>query len=140
MPTAKFEAIAWPHRSRLPLGDGWLGCCTAPDHVGYVPGPEELTNFCNLGYARGCSRLPALRPWDAVRFSIARDKDHLIVLLYVCERDYRPAEHGSLDYDSALARWPAPHPDSRLQKMAECYLECYLLRRGQPVLQPANPS
>lgn len=138
MPTAKFEAIAWPHRARLPLGDGWQGVCTAPGHEDFVPGPDELANFCNLGYARACPRLPADRAWDALRFSVARDKDNVVTILYVCERAYRPAAHGTLEYDSALGRWCAPHSDPRLQKMAECYLECYLLRRRHPVPEPAN--
>lgn len=137
-PTAKFEAIAWPHRARLPLGDGWQGRCTVPGHETFVPGPDELAQFCNLGYARACPQLPPERLWDAVRFSVARDKDGLVTLLYVCERDYRPAAHGALDYDSSLARWRVAHPDARIQKMAECYLECYLLRRNTPALEPAT--
>lgn len=140
MPSAKFEAIAWPHRSRLPLGDGWQGHCTAPGHEDFLPGPEELAQFCNLGYARACSHLPGERVWDAVRFSVARDKDGLVTVLYVCERDYRPAAHGTLEYDSAAGSWRAAHPDPRLQRMAECYLECYLLRRDQSALEPANRS
>ncbi len=136
LPTAKFEGIAWPHRARLPLGDGWRGQCTAPGHEGLAPGAEELAQFCNLGYARACPHLPRERAWDAVRFSIARDKEGVVTVLYVCERDYRPAQHGALDYDCALARWRAPHSDARVQKMAECYLECYLLRRDKPVLEP----
>ncbi|MGE5206200.1 MAG: hypothetical protein ACM3PW_11320, partial [Chlamydiota bacterium] len=138
MPSAKFEAIAWPHRARLPLGDGWQGHCTAPGQEGFTPSPEELANFCNLGYARGCPHLPPDRAWDAVRFCVARDNDNLVTVLYVCERDYRPAAHGALEYDSALARWRASHPDPRLQKMAECYLECYLLRRNHSLPEPAN--
>jgi hypothetical protein len=140
MPTAKFEAIAWPHRARLPLGDGWQGRCTAAGQEGFTPGPEELANFCNLGYARNCPRLPQERAWDAVRFSIARDKGGVVTVLFVCERDYRPAQHGTLEYDFALARWRVPHADPRLQKMAECYLECYLLRRDQPALEPTTSS
>lgn len=140
MPTAKFEAIAWPHRARLPLGDGWQGHCTAPGHEGFAPGPDELANFCNLGYARACPHLPAERAWDAVRFSIARDKDERLTVLYVCERDYRPAHHGRLEYDCGLSRWSSSHPDSRIQRMAECYLECYLARREKPVLEPAPQS
>ena len=140
MPTAKFEAIAWPHRARLPLGDGWLGRCTAPGHEDFIPGPEELANFCNLGYARACPHLPRERAWDAVRFSVTRDKDGMITILYVCERDYRPAGHGTLDYSCALASWRSSHPDARLQAMAQCYLECYLLRRGKSLPEPVISS
>ncbi len=140
MPTAKFEAIAWPHRARLPLGDGWLGRCTAPGHEEFIPSPEELANFCNLGYARACPHLPRERAWDAIRFSIARDKDGLVSILYVCERDYRPAAHGTLDYDCALASWRTSHLDVRLQAMAQCYLECYLSRCGKSLPEPVTSS
>jgi hypothetical protein len=75
-----------------------------------------------------------------VRFSIARDKDNLVTVLYVCERDYRPAAHGTLDYDSALARWCASHSDPRIQRMAECYVECYLARREKPAPEPTTAS
>ena len=74
MPTQRAESNAWLHPARLPLGAGWDGHCTAsaPDTV---PAADELREFCNLGYAKGCSRLPADRAADAVRFSIAREAD-----------------------------------------------------------------
>ena len=84
---------------------------------------------CNLGYATRCSRLPKERTADAVRFSVARDRGSCLQLWFVCEMGHRPAEHGKLDYDRASGRWASPHPDARIQKMAECYLESYLLRR-----------
>jgi hypothetical protein len=31
-----------------------------------------------------------------------------------------------------MGRWVSSQPDPRIQKMAECYLESYLLRRNQP--------
>jgi hypothetical protein len=138
LPTETFAAIGWPHRARLPLGEGWRGMCTAAGQENITPAADELTNFCNLGYARSCPRLPRERPWDAVRFSVARDKDGLIALLYVCEKDYRPAEHGTLEYDCGADRWGSTHRDLRIQKMAQCYLEIYLLRRQKSAAQSAT--
>jgi hypothetical protein len=68
MPVEKLEDGNWLHASRLPLGCGWTGHCTAPGHENAAPSPEELRDFCNLGYAENCGRLPRERAWDSVRF------------------------------------------------------------------------
>jgi hypothetical protein len=65
-----------------------------------------------------------------VRFCVSRDREQLITLLYVCEANHRPQEHGTLEYDPAAGRWRSSHHDIRIQKMAECYLEAYLERRS----------
>jgi hypothetical protein len=132
MPTNKLENGGWLHPSRLPLGAGWSGHCCAPGHEGAEPTEEELRELCNLGYAAGCSRLPKQRDYDAVRFSIARDRGTQLKLWFICEAGHTPADHGMLEYDLALGRWTSPHADARIQKMAECYLQSYLLRRIQP--------
>jgi hypothetical protein len=64
-----------------------------------------------------------------VRFGIARDTGSQILLLFVCEAGHLPAAHGTLEYDLSLGQWVSSHADPRIQKMAECYLESYLLRR-----------
>ena len=150
MPTAKLENGAWPHPARLPLGSGWSGHCTAPGHYGEVPEPDTLEQFCNLGYAGNCSRLPQERPWDAVRFAIAaqgeEDTSHtrrpcpegetrssILQLRYVCERAHRPVEHGRLSFDPGGVGWLQRHPDDRVQKMAECFLESCQTRRALQV-------
>lgn len=125
MPVERLEGGAWLHPSRLPLGDGWRGLCTAASPDLPAPGEQHLQNFCNLGYAASCCHLPHDRLADAVRFSIARVSDNLIAVRYVCERDHRPGEHGTLEFVKAEQRWISAHPDSRIQKMAECYLESY---------------
>jgi hypothetical protein len=107
------------------LGDGWRGFCTAASPDSPKPGEQHLQSFCNLGYAASCSYLPHDRSADAVRFSIARVSDNVIAVRYVCERDHRPGEHGTLEFVKAEQRWILPHSDSRIQKMAECYLESY---------------
>jgi len=143
VPTTKCEGGSWIHPSRLPLGAGWNGLCSVPSHEGSQPTQEEIRDLCNLGYAAGCPRLPRERAYDAVRFSVARDCGTRLVLWYVCESQHRPAAHGTLEYDASLGQWTSSHPNSRIQKMADCYLQSYLLRRIQPatagVTASANP-
>ena len=120
MPTQPLQGGAWMHPSRLPLAAGWEGVCTAPGHEGATP---ESLEPCNLGYASGCPRLPQERSWDAVRFAVLQESSERTVLVYVCERDHLPAEHGNLEFcvhDGACAK---PHSDPRIQKMAKCFLE-----------------
>jgi hypothetical protein len=129
IPTEKFENGAWPHPSRLPLGGGYRGLCTASCNQQIVPSDDELREFCNLGYAARCPRLPNPRRFDAVRFSVARDRDGQVQICCVLETAHRPGAHRMLEYDSAVARWAVAHPDPRIQAMAACYLESYLERR-----------
>jgi hypothetical protein len=142
MPIEKLENGSWPHTHRLPLGCGWSGHCSAPQHEGEIPSPDELREFCNLGYAEGCTRLPRERSWDSVRFgartitktisggsNAGMMETGMIHLRYVCERDHRPVEHGLLEFDPAHDRWPKPHADHRVQRMAECFLTAYFEKR-----------
>jgi hypothetical protein len=140
MPTSKLDDGGWIHPSRLPLGGGWVGHCSAPGHEGAQPSHEELRELCNLGYAAGCSRLPKERAYDAVRFSVARDRGAQLLLWFVYESGHRPAGHGTLEYDLSANQWTSSHSDARIQKMAECYLQSYLLRRIQPAPADLNSS
>jgi hypothetical protein len=139
MPAQQLEGGGWLHPSRLPLGAGWSGTCCAGEE-NYAPAETELREFCNLGYAASCPRLPSQRAWDAVRFSVARDRGSLLEVWFICELAHRPAAHGQLQYDCALGRWSAPHPDLRVQKMAECYVGSYLLRRTPAPLAASASS
>ena len=145
MPVEKLENGAWLHPGRLPLGCGWSGQCTAPGHAGEVPSQEELREFCNLGYAEGCGRLPQERMWDSVRFAartVSSDGGNggRVQVHYVCERGHRPAEHGVLEFDPVESRWVELHRDSRVQRMAECFLESYIEKRNKPEAMPAPAS
>ena len=140
MPMSKLEDGGWLHPSRLPLGGGWTGHCSAPGHEGAEPTHQELRELCNLGYAASCPRLPNERAYDAVRFSVAHDRGAQLELWFVCESGYRPASHGKLEYDLDLNQWVSSHSDLRIQKMAECYLQAYLLRRIQPALAGCSSS
>jgi hypothetical protein len=138
MPVERLENGTWQHAGRLPLGCGWSGLCTAPGHEGDAPSQKELQEFCNLGYAEGCGRLPRERVWDSVRFAARTLESNRengnrrrVQVRYVCERGHRPAEHGVLEFDPVETRWEQNHRDSRVQRMAECFLESYLEKRKQ---------
>lgn len=140
MPLAKLENGSWPHPSRLPLGGGWSGHCTAPGHEAQTPAQGIVESFCNLGYAEGCSWAPPHRAWDSVRFAVSapgatnRNTADLprrtLRVLYVCERDHRPVTHGELTFDLATSTWHCCHDDPRIQKMAECFLDSYLNKKA----------
>jgi hypothetical protein len=68
-----------------------------------------------------------------VRFGIANDSGSRLLLWFVCEAGHRPVGHGTIEFDTLLSRWKTTHPDLRLQKKAECYLESYLAHRSQPI-------
>ena len=128
LPEQRFEST-WPFPQRLPLGAGWSGICTAPGHAGARPTAEELTSGCNLGYAKTCSRLPADRHADAVRFALGEERDGILHVLFACERAYLPASSGELLYDKAHGNWTKQHEEACVQRMAECYLRAQLERR-----------
>jgi hypothetical protein len=130
MPVQKLDG-ARLHSSRLPLGSAWDGLCCAPGHEGAQPSPEELHEFCHLGYAAKCSRLPSERDCDAVRFSVARDQGSRLLLWLVGETGHRPTDRGRLEYNANRRPWISSHPPPRMQKMLECYLQSYLQRRMQ---------
>lgn len=135
MPVEKLGNGTWLHSGRLPLGCGWSGRCTAPGHEGESPSHEELREFCNLGYAERCGKLPEERAWDSVRFAArtvsgeGKGAGGRIQIRYVCARAHRPAEHGLLEFDAVEAQCVAPHRDRRIQRMAECFLESFLEKR-----------
>jgi hypothetical protein len=127
-PAEKTHAIAWAFPQRLPLGAGHCGTCRAGD-ADLVPSEAELRDFCNLGYASGCSRLPAERRADCLRFVVAREEAGRIILHYIYEREHAPVEHGRIEYDCSTQTWPVTLADVCAQRQAECYLSVYLERR-----------
>lgn len=143
MPSERFEDGVWLHPLRLPLGCGWNGLCTAPEHNGESPSPDELQQFCNLGYAANCPRLPRERAWDSVRFGAraiagkANAETPHIRLRYICERSHRPVEHGFLEFNPTQNIWLVRHPDPRIQRMAECFATSFLERRRVEGRTPA---
>jgi hypothetical protein len=140
MPTRKSESGEWLHPSRLPLGGGWDGICMAPGHEGAIPQAEQLQNGCNLGYAAGCPQLPAQREWDAVRFVVTRERASRVCLSYVCEKNHLPGDHGLLEYSLTANQWTNCHPDPRIQKQAECFLDSWRSQRSAPLAEVSSQS
>jgi hypothetical protein len=128
VPTHRADDLVLPHSARLPLGAGWRGTCAA-GHEQAIPSNVEL-EACNLGYAKSCSRLPKVRACDAVRFGVANHSGARISLKFVFETDYLPAGHGLLEYDELLNTWVSTHPEPRIQRLAECFLQSYLERKN----------
>jgi hypothetical protein len=139
MPTRRSMEGAWIHPARLPLGSGWEGYCTAPGHEGVIPEPERLQQDCTLGYASACPYLPEKRHADAVRFAVSSESEAHVLVNYACERNHEPASHGNLEYRVQDARWTSSHPDPRIQKMAECFLESWL-RKNNPSEAQDSPQ
>lgn len=88
-----------------------------------------LRDFCNLGYATACPHLPRSHDWDAVRFSIAGSSAEQITFFYVCEKDHAPIAHGIMTYDLAGEAWHDRHPDPRVRRLADSYLQAYRVRQ-----------
>ena len=128
LPREKTWNVAWPFPRRLPLGAGFCGTCTAGAEP-VSPSDQELKDFCNLGYAKGCSRFPADRSADAVRFAIAKHAADRIVLQYVSELAHAPVENGTLEYDTVAQQWLVKHANACTQRQAECYVAGYLERK-----------
>ena len=93
----------------------------APGHEGAQPNAREIQEFCNLGYASSCSRLPKDRAADAIRFAVTRDYGDQLTICFVHELEHRPAGHGTLEFELSCGMWKSAHSDLRVQKMADCY-------------------
>jgi hypothetical protein len=129
VPLEKNDAGSWLHPSRLPLGAGFAGHCSAPGHDGVRPNDDELRELCNMGYAASCTRLPQERSCDAVRFSVAREHAGMLSIWFVCETAHLPTAYGTLRYNANGREWVSPHSDSQIQKLAECYVRTYLAKK-----------
>ena len=123
-PTGRF-------RSASPWGQAGLACVPLRDKNGARPSEDELKSGCNLGYAKSCTRLPADRHADAVRFALGEERDGVLHVRFASELAYLPAAHGELLYEKITATWVKKHDDACVQRMAECYVEVQLARRGQ---------
>jgi len=132
IPIERANDLGFPHAARLPLGASWRGLCGAPGHEQATPSSRELES-CNLGYAKSCARLPRDRACDAVRFAVAKESELRVSLQLVLETSYLPAGSCVLEYDRAANMWIASHPDPRIQRMAECFLESFLEKRSSAI-------
>ncbi len=143
IPAQVHERELWPHRERLPLGDGFAGHCGAQSPELRCD-DETLRLHCNLGYAgsnaardatssaasqAGCIHLPADRAFDAIRFLVQRQSPVLLRVQFTCEQAHRPAFSGELRYDQCLNAWLEP-PDTRLLKLAAAAVRAWIARNA----------
>jgi len=94
-----------------------------------TPTDEEQRDFCNLGYAKGCQKMPADCYADCVRFALSKDEGTKITLQFVYERAHEPIKNGVVEYDCLAHAWTVSLSDVCVQRQAECYLAAYLERR-----------
>jgi hypothetical protein len=127
VPEKRCESELWQHRARLPLGDGYEGHCSAPGHEGAKPTDDELKSACNLGNAC-CSRLPADRALDSVRFYVSEDLGSALTLSYCTERDHRPREHGMLKFDAVSGTFVAASAQPPVVRLAQAFVKSHLAR------------
>jgi hypothetical protein len=112
-------------RAYWPLLAPWSGECAAESGFAGSAVPvtdADAVRWCNFGYAAGCPRLPAGRPADKISFGIARERDGILQLTWVLERDHLPVAVGSLHYEREQGEWRSRHEDPILQRQAECYI------------------
>lgn len=108
-----------------PLAEPRRGSCSVapPDEQ---PGDAELKKWCNFGYACGCRFLPKEREADKASFSVIRSEGEILLICCVLEKDHRPVSIRTLQFHRELSRWLSVHPDARIQRQAECYMESRL--------------
>lgn len=131
-PVEKVEDKSGFRFLRLPLGDPYKGFCRV-DPISYRrPDENHVRDFCNLGYVRHrCPYFPEESGPDADRFSISLDRNGLIQIWYVVEKNHTAFEHGRLEYSRDTNSFTAGHSNELVQKQADAYLQSYLRRKGQ---------
>jgi len=75
------------------------------------------------------------RDWDAVRFSVASAGREQVTFSYICELGHAPVEHGKLAFDLIRETWLNLHSDSRVQRLAESYLQTYRARQTHAFIE-----
>jgi len=127
MPVDRLGDDLWILPPRLPLNGAHRGVCHA-DADPFEPPERSQRELCNCGYARGrCERFPADASSDAVRFSITRERDGIVEVVYVNEFDHSPASHGVLEYSIADSRFGGD-VSGLLAAQARAFLSSYLSR------------
>ncbi len=116
----------------MPLGDAWSGQCRAAPPDEWSPDPHTVQQLCNFGYAREkCARVPGDGP-DAVRFGVAQDRDGLVRIYWVMEKNHLPFAHGPLEYSRADADFRNLPADACAARQARAYIGSYFRRTGEP--------
>ena len=118
-----------------PLGDYWSGECRASPVDSWHPDRDTVQELCNFGYAGGkCPHFSGDSP-DAVRFCISSDRDEVIGVYWVLEKNHGPFAHGPLDYSRKANGFTTAPADDRLTQQAKAYVSSYLRRKETPGTQ-----
>ncbi len=132
IPAEIHQGELWPHRERLPLGDGFSGRCGAQPQHGSCD-DENLRLHCNLGYAdlgcEGCVHLPAGGAFDAIRFLVQRESAAVLRVQFAGELAHRPAWCGELRYDHCVKMW-LDAPDAQILHLAEAAVRAWIARNA----------
>lgn len=115
-----------------PLRNFWSGLCHAEPAQPFEQSDENvLSESCNMGYARGkCSRFPEAAGPDAVRFTVARDAERMILLSFAVEKNHLPYAQGMLEYSRAEQAFVV-NPNGLIEQQARAYLASYLRVKPQ---------
>jgi hypothetical protein len=65
-----------------------------------------------------------------VHFCVGGDQEGVVQVCWVVVKDHAHANHGTLEFARSVG-WRTQHSEPALQRMAECYLETYLAKRGE---------
>ncbi len=98
-----------------------------------IPPKMSLSPDAIWDMPRVAARLPADRHADAVRFVLGEECDGVLHVRFASELrlSTRVPWRAALR-QMASATWLIRHEDSRIQRMAECYVQVQLERRSQP--------
>jgi len=139
-PTERLSEKVWPKPPRVSLGDPYAGLCCVDPLREWRPDDATLRDFCNRGYPRqGCPRFPAGEGPDMVRFSVISDRDGVIKIYYVVEKNGSPMEHGEIEYLEDSRRFRANFAGGMLERQAQAYAESYVRRKQEPQQEAQNP-
>jgi hypothetical protein len=128
-PVERMPRAAGNKTQPMPLGDPWSGLCRATPAGEWSPDANTVRQLCNFGYAREkCARVPADAP-DAVRFGISDDRDGIVRISWVMEKDHLPFAHGPLEFSRADEGFRTAHPDVCVTQQAQAYVGSYLRRK-----------
>ena len=111
-----------------PLRNFWSGTCHSEAAQPFEQTDEHvLSDCCNMGYARGkCSRYPEANGPDAVRFTVVRDAERMILVSFAVEKNHLPYAQGLLEYSRAEQAFVVNHPNRLIEQQARAYLASYL--------------
>ena len=72
--------------------------------------------------------LLALKGLPEGRIATVGELAERLQIQFVLESRHLPVEYGKLQYDRVSQCWASEHSDSRIQRLADCFLQAYLER------------